>query len=314
MKVPRVSGAGEVNPAGGAAESGGRPVSSVVAAPSNARPVYAISSVDNALHLVQLLARDGCVRVSEAASELGVAKSTAHRLLGMLCYWGFASKDGDHLYRVGPALGTVRRGASRHDDLCVVARPFLERLQREFGETVHLVVRRRANVEFLTSLECPKPLRVGSRAGAVMPAYRTSGGRALLAALSDDELTQLFPEGSPDPELDWDGFRRSLVTVRRRGYGISDRVTERGVAAIGACVRGPDGQPVAAVAISAPCLRMQRRHFPRAAEALRRHIVLLEAELARSPRFRVVGEGSAMSGEVSASETTRRSSRRTDRP
>ncbi|WP_331748309.1 IclR family transcriptional regulator C-terminal domain-containing protein [Streptomyces chartreusis] len=58
--------------------------------------------------------------------------------------------------------------------------------------------------------------------------------------------------------------------MRRRGYGISDRVTERGVAAIGACVRGPDGQPVAAVAISAPCLRMQRRHFPRAAEALRR--------------------------------------------
>jgi IclR family acetate operon transcriptional repressor len=279
----------EASTANGAREWSGRPLPSVIAAPSNPRPAYAISSVDNALHLVQLLARDGCVRVSEAASELGVAKSTAHRLLGMLCYWGFALKDGDHLYRSGPALGTVRHGASRHDDLCLLARPFLERLQRESNETVHLVVQRRTNVEFLTSLECTRPLRVGSRAGAVMPAYRTSGGRALLAALSDDELIGLFPEGSPDPEFDWDCFRRSLVAVRRRGYGISDGVTERGITAIGACVRGTDARPVAAVAISAPSLRMQRRHVPQTAEVLHRHIALLEAELARSPLPRVVG-------------------------
>jgi IclR family acetate operon transcriptional repressor len=264
--------------AGLAAEpwAGGTPVSP--------RPAYAISSVDNALHLVQLLARDGCVRVSEVAAELGVAKSTAHRLLGMLCYRGFASKDGDRLYRVGPALGPVRRGAARHDRLSVVARPFLERLQRDFNETVHLVVLRRTNVEFLTSLECNRSLRVGSRAGAVMAAYQTSGGQALLAALPEAELLERFPDGSPDSALDWDAFLRSLEAVRRRGYGISDRVTERGVVAISVCVRGPDGQPIAAVAVSAPALRMQRRHFPRAAEVLHHHIGLLEAELVRCSR------------------------------
>lgn len=251
--------------------------------PPKERPPYAISSVDNALYLIQLLARDGCIGVTEAAAELGVAKSTAHRLLGMLCYWGYASKDGDRLYRSGPSLGAVHRGASRYDDRrTLVARPFLERLRSEFNETVHLLALRNTSAEFLTSLECNRALRIGSRAGAVMPAYRTSGGQALLAALPETELTRLFPDGSPDAGMDGLEFRRALATVRRRGYGINDGLTERGIVAIGACVRGPDGRPVAAMCVSAPALRLQRRHLPRAAEVLHRHIALLEAELARA--------------------------------
>ncbi|MET0456845.1 MAG: IclR family transcriptional regulator [Mycobacterium sp.] len=254
-------------------------------APPKERPAYAISSVDNALYLIQLLARDGCLGVSEAAAELGVAKSTAHRLLGMLCYWGYATKDGDRLYRSGPSLGAVHRGASRYDDhRTLVARPFLERLRREFNETVHLIVLRNTSAEFLTSLECNRALRIGSRAGAVMPAYRTSGGQALLAALPEAELTRLFPDGSPDAGMDAVEFRRALAVVRRRGYGINDGLTERGIVAIGACVRGPDGRPVAAMCVSAPALRLQKRHLPRAAEVLHRHIALLEAEFVQASR------------------------------
>jgi IclR family transcriptional regulator, acetate operon repressor len=247
------------------------------------RPTYNISSVDNALYLIQVLARDGCVRVSDVAAELGVAKSTAHRLLGMLCYWGYASKDGDRQYRGGPALGTVHHGATRHDDhRSLVTRPFLERLQREVNETVHLVVLRKTNVEFLTSLECNRSLRIGSRAGAIMPAYRTSGGQALLAALPDAELARLFPEGSADAGLNEQEFQRALAGVRRRGYGVNLGLTERGVVAVGACVRGPDGRPTAAMCVSAPSLRLQRRHIPQMAEVLHRHIALLESELMRT--------------------------------
>jgi len=254
-----------------------------MAAPQIPRPPYAISSVDNALYLIQLLARDGCIGVSEAAAELGVAKSTAHRLLGMLCYWGYASRDGDRLYRSGPTLGTMHHGPSRHDDQRIlIARPFLERLRREFNETVHLVVLRNTSAEFLTSLECTRALRVGSRAGAVMPAYRTSGGQALLAALPDAELTLLFPEGSPDAGMDAEEFRRALAAVRRRGYGINDGLTERGIVAIGACARGSDGRPVAAMCVSAPALRMQRGHLRRAAEILHRHVTQLEAEFTQA--------------------------------
>lgn len=246
------------------------------------RPSYSISSVDNALYLIQILAHDGHIGVSDAATELGVAKSTAHRLLGMLCYWGYAIQDGDRVYRGGPTLRALHLSAPRQDDQRTrVARPFLERLQRECNETVHLVTLHNASAEFLTSLECNRALRIGSRAGAVMPAYQTSGGQALLAALPEPELARLFPDGSPDGEKDWLEFRRGLAAVRRRGYGINDGMTERGVVAIGACVRGRDGKPVLAVCVSAPALRLQRRQLRGTAEVLHRHIALLEAELAK---------------------------------
>lgn len=242
------------------------------------RPPYAITSVDNALQLVHMLARDGNVRVSDAAAELGVAKSTAHRLLGMLCYREFARKDDDHVYWRGPALGQPHLTAQR-DDLSVIAAPILEKLQREFDETVHLLVLRRTEVEFLTSLECSQSLRVGSRAGAVMGAFTTSGGQALLARLSEADLAMRFPDGIPESGLDPAALRRALAEVRRRGYGINEGLSERGVVALGVAVRGADMQPAAAVCVSAPAFRLPRRRFRAAADILHQHAASIQAEL-----------------------------------
>lgn len=101
MEVPVVSGAGQANPAGGAAESGGRSVSSVVAAPSSVRPAYAISSVDNALHLVQLLARDGCVRVSELL------------LSSAACLWASRFSPAGSVIATPPASAVLTRPNAR---------------------------------------------------------------------------------------------------------------------------------------------------------------------------------------------------------
>jgi len=67
-------------------------------------PAYAITSVDNALRLVTVLQLEGTLTVTEAAERLGVARSTAHRLLGMLCYRDFATQGADRAYHPGPVL------------------------------------------------------------------------------------------------------------------------------------------------------------------------------------------------------------------
>ncbi|MCX4908974.1 helix-turn-helix domain-containing protein [Streptomyces sp. NBC_00878] len=56
---------------------------------------YPITSVDHALHLATLLQQEGPLRVSDAAERLGVSPSTAHRLLAMLVYRGFAEQRPD---------------------------------------------------------------------------------------------------------------------------------------------------------------------------------------------------------------------------
>jgi DNA-binding IclR family transcriptional regulator len=67
-------------------------------------PAYAIASVDHALRLAVLLQLEGPVTVSAAAERLGVARSTAHRLLTMLVYRDFAVQDEDRRYRAGPVI------------------------------------------------------------------------------------------------------------------------------------------------------------------------------------------------------------------
>lgn len=218
-----------------------------------------LESVDNALRLLVLLAREGDVGVTAAASELGVAPSTAHRLLSTLRYRGFAVQGNGRGYQPGPAFAALNRGASPSAGLESLARPHLERIQQQLDETCHLIVRTGREARFLYTVEAKQPLRVGSRTGSSFPAHLTSGGVVLLADLAAPELEELYPtEGLPDLDLDGVGIRRlhrELRTVRQRGYGLNVARTERGIAAIATGVRGSRGRLVAALSVSVPTVR-----------------------------------------------------------
>ena len=80
------------------------------------KPSYWINSVDHALALAVLLKAEGSLTVTEASVRLGVATSTAHRLLSMLVHRGFAFQDEHRRYHPGPELvrpvAKRRRGAT----------------------------------------------------------------------------------------------------------------------------------------------------------------------------------------------------------
>ena len=94
------------------------------------RPTYSIEAVDNALQLLQLLRDGGALRLKDAAGELGVAPSTAHRLLAMLVYRGFAVQDENRRYVPGPAMGVGPAGLSWTRLLRSLAQPHMELLSR----------------------------------------------------------------------------------------------------------------------------------------------------------------------------------------
>ena len=229
-----------------------------------AGPAYQVDAVDRALRLLVLLRDRESVSVSEAAAHLGVVRSSAHRLLVTLRHRGFVVQSGDRRYRAGPAL---RRGA-RHPRstaaLAELASPLLDRLRDEVNETVHLIVVDGTEALFLLSAEGRQQLRVGSRAGARLPAHRTSGGKVLLAALDPAELGRRFgPDELPTVEA-------ALAPVRRTGVGINRGETEEGIGAVAVAVPDDDGVPVAALALSVPLLRLTRQRMPELTAALRR--------------------------------------------
>jgi DNA-binding IclR family transcriptional regulator len=224
------------------------------------KPPYALESVDNALRLLHLLRDQGGVRVSEVASELGVARSTAHRLLTMLVYRDFATKDDDHTYGPGPALSAPRLGARGLPHLRRLVRPYMDTLCERVSETINLMVRVGMQTRFLCSVECTQLLRVGDRQGTILPAWQSSGGKALLARLTDEQLTDLFSSDHgthPSEITNSERIRlfNELPEVRRKGYAQNIEQTEPGVAAIGMCICPADGNAVAALSISAPSVR-----------------------------------------------------------
>ena len=151
--------------------------------------------MNNALRLLLLFRSQPRVRLSEASEHLGVAHSTAHRLLAMLAYHGFVRQEQDsRAYVTGPALVEIGLAAVSQLDIRRHARPALERLAGSLGETVHLAVLE-GSVRALTldAVESSRALRVAARTGAASAANCTASGKALLAELPDTVFSRCSP-------------------------------------------------------------------------------------------------------------------------
>ncbi|MEX0427723.1 IclR family transcriptional regulator [Nocardioides sp. DS6] len=248
-----------------------------------ASPQYPIESVDNALRLLWLLSAQRSLRLTEASQYLGVASSTAHRLLAMLQYRGFVRQNpSTRAYEAGPSLDRIAFALLRRLDIREQARPALERLNERSGETVHLGTLEGTTVTFLESIESPKAVRVSSRAGRSMPAHCTSTGKAMLATMDDEHLKVLYPEEellrmTPNSV----GTRSELIAelegVRRRGYAFSNEESEESVCSVAVAVHG--APVLAAINISIPINRINAKRRKELAGMAHEAVVELEATL-----------------------------------
>jgi IclR family acetate operon transcriptional repressor len=225
-------------------------------------PTHPISSVENALRLLVILRDREEIRVSEASAELGVAPSTASRLLAMLHSYGLVEQaPRGRGYRVGPVLAEIGLSSLRQVDVRQHIRPFLERLVAELGETAHLIGREGPNCRFLESVEGTHALRTTARVGIAYPAWATSGGKALLAELDEAELLELFPDEDL-PEYNERSFTsRSalfahLEEIRKQGYAVNRAESEQGICAVSVVQRTSSGRIAGALAVSAPETRL----------------------------------------------------------
>jgi DNA-binding IclR family transcriptional regulator len=242
---------------------------------SSAPPSYPIAAVDNALHVLQLIKQRRMVRVSEVSRALGIARSTAHRLLTMLAYREYVRQDPQtKAYGPGPALLELGLAVVRNMDIRRAARPYMERLSRDTGETISLMLLDHAKVLFVDCVEGPQSVRVGSRTGLTMPAHCTSAGKAMLAALSPDRLRELYPHDRLEATTDrsiatLEDLEAELAHVRRAGYATNFSESEPDIAAVGVAIIGTVGEPSAGFSVAAPASRLDRSRVPAIADALR---------------------------------------------
>ncbi|MGW5637816.1 IclR family transcriptional regulator [Streptomyces sp. NPDC003832] len=250
-------------------------------------PPYPIASVDHALRAATILQMEGGATVSQVAERLGVARSTAHRLLAMLVYRDFAVQDEDRVYRAGPVLELAAHSQSLVSRLRAAALPHLRRVVDLLDETTNLIVRTGDTARFIASVECRQALRVGSREGMVFPAHRTTAGLLLLAGLTEEELAEVYApdryRDRPAERPDLARLRAELRRLRRNGFAVNQERSERGLVAVGVPVRDGQGMAVAGLSVSMPSVRYDARRLQALVAALDTTAQALERDLAERP-------------------------------
>jgi IclR family KDG regulon transcriptional repressor len=234
-----------------------RPVERPVAPPKTR-----LSSVAMAIRLLKAFSEDQAeIGVSALAQQLGLAKSTVHRLAVTLVAEGMLEKNPEtDRYRLGIALFRLGTLVRRRMDLPNEARPYLFALREKTHETVLLGIPSDADVMYVYHLESPQAIRMRSDLGARRPAFCTAMGRAILAFQPDDAIARILAgplqARTAKTVTDPGKVRKLLHKVRQAGYAIEDEESEAGMRAIAAPVRDAAGMVAGAVGVAGPVQRL----------------------------------------------------------
>jgi DNA-binding IclR family transcriptional regulator len=247
-------------------------------------PAYLISSVDHALQVLLLLRERRELRVRDVANELGVAHSTAHRILSTLVWRGFGIQDrGSKTYRAGRVLAEIALASIKELDVRRKARSHMERLSRLLHETVNLIALEDDGCRFIDGVEGDQLVRVSARTGTLLPAYAISGGKVLLAALPKGRLRELYPNGlrklTPNTVSDFRGLERELALIRKRGYALNVEESQVGLWAVAVPILDRAGHTIAALAVSTPASRVEPSDVAVRVQALRETVSAIAADL-----------------------------------
>jgi DNA-binding IclR family transcriptional regulator len=234
-----------------------------------------VQSVDRAVAILEILARDGEAGVTEVARELDVHKSTASRLLAALDRRELVTQDTARgKFRLGIGIVRLAGAAGRRLDVVQEGRTVARALAQEVGETVNLAILSGRDALYLDQAVGPAALSPHNWAGQRIPLHATSDGKVLLAYLSEAELADcLRPPLARFTDrtiTDLAEFPGLLAEVRRRGFATAVDELEAGLTAIAVPVRNAEGNVIASISASGPSFRIPADRVPALAGAIRR--------------------------------------------
>lgn len=231
-------------------------MTSVPATSVNGGTTSQLQSVLSALDLLDCFETSDELGVTEVARRLGVAKSTAYRLLSTLCARGLVQRipDSGH-YRLGLHLWELGQLVQDRVPLRHVALPLLEELRLRTGQTAHLSIADGPDVVFLERLQALSGIALFGERRRRMPLHTTSAGKVLAAfnpEVAQARLEAGFPALASRTITSAEQWEASLADIRRRGFAASDSESLEGLASIAAPVVDASGLAVAAVSIAGP--------------------------------------------------------------
>lgn len=231
------------------------------------RPASSIQVVDRLARLLDAIAtNDGPVSLKVLSAETGLHPSTAFRILSSLVAHGLVERTGNGQYQLGVKLLHLASRVHEKLDMRLEAKPIMEWLRTQVGETVNLVVREGDEVVYIERATSSRIMRVEQVIGSRAPLHVTAVGKLFLAEGGADACLEYASRtGLPaytantftDPAALW----RNVKTALRNGHALDDEEAEPGVGCIAVPVRDASGALAAALSISAPIERRKEKEW-----------------------------------------------------
>ncbi|WP_033342492.1 IclR family transcriptional regulator domain-containing protein [Catenuloplanes japonicus] len=259
-----------------------------------AREGHFVQSLERGLAVIRAFdAAHPELTLSEVARICDLTRAAARRFLLTLTDLGYVHTDG-RLFRLSPRVLELGYAYLSSISLPEVAEPHLERLAAEVHESSSVSVLDGDDVVYVARVPTSRIMTVSINVGTRFPAYVTSMGRVLLAAVPagvlDDYLARVELRRLTSRTItDAARLRAELARVQAQGYAIVDQELEEGLRSMAVPVRDRHGGVVAAVNVSVHASRTST-------DALRRDLLppLLAAAARIESDLRVTGSSPAL--------------------
>jgi IclR family pca regulon transcriptional regulator len=235
--------------------------------------------------------------LSEVSRATGLTRATARRLLLTLVRLGYVRQDGNR-FSLRPRVLELGYSYLSALSLPELAQPHMEALVSEVNESSSIAVLDDTDIVYVVRVPTSRIMSITIAVGTRLPAYPTSMGRLLLAALDRDALEDRLARMdvhalTPTTVAHVDGLRAELDHVRSRGWAAVDQELEQGVRSVAVPIHDASGTVCAAMNVSVHASRMtmqdlRKQVLPRllrAAEAIERDLGAMAAPTPRTSQL-----------------------------
>ena len=214
-------------------------------------------------HTIECLAASGPMGLQDLSTELGLNKSTVHRILNSLICMDYVRQDPEtSKYSLSFKFCRISTQILSQNNMVDLAKPYLKQLAEQSGEIVHLVQLDGMNAVYIDKVESThNTVRLVSMIGKSIPLYCSGVGKAMLAEMPDEKIRYIWEQSdirrlTDYTVTDFAQFEKLIEDIRKNGYAMDNEENELGVRCIAVSLKSFSGKPSYAISISAPKDRM----------------------------------------------------------
>jgi DNA-binding IclR family transcriptional regulator len=235
-----------------------------------------INSILKALDILSLFSpTESRMSLATISNKMNLPKSTVHNLLATLVHRGFIERVDNDQYALGTTVIVLAQAARVNVELRDRAAPLLSEVAETCHESVYLTTREEDNILYIYAIESPRRLLARTAIGDRVPMHCTANGKATLAYLPEDEITQfidrtrlpVFTDNTiHDPVI----LRQELELTKSRGYGLDNEEHELATFCVGAPIFDSNVRVVGACSISGEDPQITGARLPELAALIKR--------------------------------------------